>query len=154
MLISSNPKRDRVDMAMKHIFKGRSRDMVSYRRDNSPLRKLYLDDKDDEIYNIIVDFFKIVDSKLWLKAAKKSYINKTIGVLALFDLLKRILQDKPAPQFEKYINPVINVDFSDNYFQASGVGRSRIRNLLLYVNDMYTGSKPEEILEMKRLLNN
>jgi DNA phosphorothioation-associated DGQHR protein 1 len=31
MLISSNPKRDRVDMAMEQIFKGRSRDMVKER---------------------------------------------------------------------------------------------------------------------------
>lgn len=152
MLISSNPKRDRVDMAMQHIFRGRSRDMVSYRRDNSPLRTKYLDNKDDEIYNIVVDYFKVVDSKLWSNARKKSYINKTIGVLALFDLLKRILQDNPNPQFEKYITPLINVDFSDNYFQASGVGRSRIRNLLLYANNMFTNNKPEDIEEMNRIL--
>jgi hypothetical protein len=67
--------------------------------------------------------------------------------------LKRILQGGTYNlSFESNINPVMNVDFSDNYFQASGVGRSRVRNLLLYANNIYTGNKPEEIAEMDRLL--
>ena len=153
MLISSNPKRDRVDMAMEQIFKGRSRDMVKGRKDNSPLRQLFLQNRDEEIYDLIVSFFRVVDTLLWSNAPKKSYIFKTIGVLALFDLLKRILQEGIHNiSFESYINSVVYVDFSDNYFQASGVGRSRVRNLLLYANNMYSGNKPEEIVEMDRLL--
>lgn len=129
-LISSNPKRDRVDMAQKKLL-GRDRLMVADTKDHAPLRQQYLARQDDEIYSIVNNYFIAVSSILWTKASTNSYIIKTVGVLALFDLLKRILIDKGinAP-FASYLEPAASVDFSDIFFQASGVGRSRVKHVL------------------------
>jgi DNA phosphorothioation-associated DGQHR protein 1 len=152
-LITSNPKRDRVEMATEHIFKGRNRDMVQDVRDKSPLRNLYLENRDDELYKIITSFFEIVAIKLWQDTEEKSYILKTVGISALFDLLKRILQENVNERsFDKYINPLAHVDFSDNFFQASGVGRSRLKNLMFYANDFNHKYNEDNIDDMKRLL--
>lgn len=131
-LISTKPKRDRVEMAQTRLF-GRNREMLREFSDSSPLRKEYLDSEDEQIYSLIMSFFKVVQDTLWAKAKPNSYIIKTVGLLALFDFLKRILQERERnADFRVYLNQVSDADFTDLFFQASGVGRSRIR-MLLYV---------------------
>ena len=134
-LITSNPKRDRILMQQKHFLKGRSRDMISDIKDISPLRQLFINGQDQTIYDIIISYFNIVRNVLWKQADEKSYIIKTVGVQALFDHLRLILinEDTSTPQdinFRKYIESASGIDFSDKFFQASGIGRSRIKNIL------------------------
>ena len=153
-LISSNPKRDRVDMAMEQIFVGRTRSMVKDNKDNSPLRSLYLHNQDEEIYDIVVSFFEQINNLFWANAKPKSYIVKTVGILALFDLLKKVLEQNPNEKsFEKYLVPFQNADFSNNYFQASGVGRSRLRKLMFWANDFSVTLKEDEEEILRKILN-
>lgn len=173
-LISGNPKRDRVVMA-RNPLTGRSRGMVASIRDTSPLRDWYLDYQDDRIYNTVRGYFLAVEELLWNKATPSSYIMKTVGVLALFDLLKRLLLDPPVKRnvqdvnsgfskddllldeeiktiFSKFIEPVKHVDFTDNFFQASGVGRARIRTVLLMANGYEVRASGVAKAEVERLL--
>jgi DNA phosphorothioation-associated DGQHR protein 1 len=134
LLLSSNPKRDRIDMQQKSVFSGRKREMISKTKDYSPLRAWFLEGKDQVIYDTVLNFFKAIDNNLWQKANEKSYIFKTVGVQASFDVLKMILK-KENSQYPDRINfndyfSSINIDFSDKFFQASGIGRSRIKNAL------------------------
>lgn len=67
-----------------------------------------------------------------------SKIRSTIGVLALFDLLKHVLQcqkelEASKEYFSNLIQPCKNFDFSDEYFSAAGIGRGRIKNALIMV---------------------
>lgn len=154
-LISTNPKRDRVEMGQRHIFKGRDRSQLKAIRDSSPLRQLYLDGQDDVIIKTINSFFHIVDELLWHRANNNSYIFKTVGIQALFDLLKKLLSqdiDNTEDSFKTYLVNVSHIDFSDNYFQASGTGRSRIRNVLYYYNGLIedTDLKESDLREIKR----
>lgn len=141
-LISSNPKRDRVLMAEKKIFSGRSRKMVANCNDKTPLRNWYLENRDSDLYNIIVKFFHCVTEVLWSdNRSSSSYIKKTIGILALFDFLKIIVSQVDSDKlqdidFMSYIYVANTIDFSDNYFSASGIGRARIRKILAYVNNL------------------
>ncbi len=137
-LISSNPKRDRVEMGQNHIFKGRTRKLIRDFRDSSPLRDLYLDNEDERIYIILKEFFQSVSSILWQVAKDNSYIIKTVGIQALFDLLKKVLHVKGIEynDFDIFLENVKEVDFSDNYFQASGVGKSRIKRVLFVANGL------------------
>jgi hypothetical protein len=54
----------------------------------------------------------------------------------LFDTMRLILKDfethKNISQafFEGYLSPSSNVDFSDRFFQASGIGRTHIAKVL------------------------
>lgn len=136
-LISTNAKRDRIEMQQKSFLSGRNREMLSkFTSDNSPLRNQFIEGKDQTIYNTIINYFKVIDELLWSKIiSDKSYIIKTVGVQAAFDVLKMILKKNQnnLPEnidFTKYITPSINIDFSDKYFQASGIGRSRIKNII------------------------
>lgn len=135
-LISTNPKRDRIEMQQKSFLTGRNREMLSkFSSDTSPLRKEFIGLKDQTIYNTIIIFFKAVSDILWAKATEKSYITKTVGVQAAFDILKLILKSNASSNpedidFTSYLINIGNVDFSDKFFQASGIGRSRIKNTI------------------------
>ena len=135
-LISSKPKRDRVEMAQENIWGKRSRSMVeNFKSDKSPLRHLYLEKRDDEIFKIIFNFLAIAKETVWANFESKSYIFKTVGVQALFDFLKRILDVNPLASesaFRQYFANVGQFDFSKNTIQASGIGRKDIRDALLY----------------------
>ena len=60
-LISSNYKRDRIEMMNKKIFSGRDRKMVKDFRDLSPLRDEFLEYKDEKIESIIFSFFQTIN---------------------------------------------------------------------------------------------
>jgi DNA phosphorothioation-associated DGQHR protein 1 len=144
-LISSKPKRDRVEMAQENIWGKRSRGMVEkFKSDKSPLRQLYLDKKDDEIFKIIFDFLEAAKETVWAQFDSKSYIFKTVGVQALFDFLKRILdlnQFADKAVFLQYLTNAAQFDFSKNTIQASGIGRKDIRDALLYSAGLIDESK-------------
>lgn len=135
-LISSNPQRDRDLLAMKksQIWTiDKSRHILSSSNDKTVLRELYIDCKDDEIYNIISSYFYSVKTILWDKSTPQSVIVKTIGISVLFELLKTILERNPYQRdFNSYINKIEGLDFSNDYFQLSGVGKTRLRRILKY----------------------
>lgn len=132
-LISSNPKRDRILMQQKSLFSGRNRDMLNEVRDTSPLRSLFLKNKDLALYETITKYFMIVDEIYWKRTSHNSYIFKTVGIQALFDVLKTILRNENIENIENinfynYLIKATNIDFTDKFFQSSGIGRGRIRN--------------------------
>jgi DNA phosphorothioation-associated DGQHR protein 1 len=135
-LITSNYKRDRIEMMNKKIFYGRDRKMLKDIKDSSPLRNEFLNYKDDFIEDIVFSFFQAINEKIWTKTDNpNSYLKKTIGVQALFDLLKESLK------INKKFDPIIieyiaKIDFSDYYFQASGIGKTRIRNVMFILNSI------------------
>ncbi len=133
-LISSKPKRDRVEMAQEDIFGRRKRRMVAEFTDKSPLRNQYLEKEDDLIFEIIENFLAAAKETVWRNFNSKSYIFKTVGVQALFDLLKRILLKEitsDKSEFINYLEGSLQFDFSNTVIQASGIGRKDIRNALL-----------------------
>jgi len=132
-LISSNAKRDRVLMQQKSFLSGRNREMIKDIKDISPLRTSFITNQDKTIYDVLIKYFNVVKELFWDKAIYKSYINKTVGIQASFDILKLILikEKSNTPDnidFKEILIPASNIDFSDKFFQASGIGRSRIKN--------------------------
>ena len=139
-LISSNPKRDRdmISATKNTLFSKRNRAVVANQKDSTPLRNLYLECLDQELYDILVNYFSVINEGIWSQAGKKSVIKKTIGVLALFDLLKNIVKINSVTQlskglFESYVKKFDFIDFSDNYFSTSGLGQGRIKRIIKYL---------------------
>lgn len=133
-LISSKPKRDRVEMAQEDIFGRRKRSMVANFTDSTPLRKQFLEKDDEFIFQVVSNFLSAAKQTVWNEFNPKSYIFKTVGVQALFDLLRRILLKEIVSDetiFKNYLIPSLHFDFSDSVIQASGIGRKDIRNALL-----------------------
>ena len=53
--------------------------------------------------------------------------------IRLFDVLKEILgKDASIRQFEEYISKIKNIDYNSDYFQISGIGKTRLRRVLKY----------------------
>lgn len=109
--------------------------MIKDIKDPSPLRDLFLNLYDQTIYDIILNYFSVVDNLYWRNAPKNSYIFKTVGIQALFDVLKGILKNEIISNnskiyFNEYLDKTSIIDFSDKFFQSSGIGRSRIRNTI------------------------
>lgn len=132
-LISSNAKRDRIVMQQKSFLSGRTREMISGIRDTSPMRNLFLSYQDKTIYDTIIKYLEQVQKHFWTNAPSNSYIVKTVGIQALFDILKLILrkENSTSPDkidFSSYLTKASSINFTDKFFQSSGIGRGRIRN--------------------------
>jgi DNA phosphorothioation-associated DGQHR protein 1 len=146
-LISSNPKRDRILMQQKSFLTGRNREMIKNLKDFSPLRELFVSYQDKTIYDTIIGYFKVANDLFWSSNTSKSYINKTVGVQALFDVLKLILMKEKnfsTPDkidFKKYLELSRNINFGDKFYQASGIGRSRIKNTICIQAELISKGK-------------
>jgi len=95
-LFSANPKRDRDFMHTKEVGKGRSRQLLRDMRDASPLRQLYLDGNDLLLYTLARNYFAACAELFWDAQGEIGYIRKTVGVQALFDVLRRISPEVTA----------------------------------------------------------
>jgi DNA phosphorothioation-associated DGQHR protein 1 len=140
-LISSKPPADRDDL---HAIEVKGRDRKSLPSDSSPLRDEYRNGSDEVILDIIKSFFLKVREALWDNANEKSYIYKTIGVSALFDVLRFILlkyeRAKAQENLSSAVDAARDIDFSDSFYQASGKGRVRVKNVILRAAKEISGS--------------
>lgn len=138
-LITTNPKKDSDELRKMddHIKK---RGLI-IRNDSSPLRSFYILGNDLFIYQTVYNFFKACEELIFDPFnGKKTYIKKTIGIQVLFTLLKEILnrnldEDKniSIEYFKDFIDKFKYLDFNDDFFTASGIGKSRIQNLIYIV---------------------
>lgn len=156
-LISSKPTSDR-NALLQGLAQHRS-DLGKEDKD-APLRDMYIAGADLAMYEIIKGYFLAVEKSLWSRQ-RTGFINRTVGILALFDVLRKALIVNPelrgAP-FEaatKILEPARSIDFSDNYFHASGAGRVRIRKILEYSMGLLPEDKfdPEFVMSAKKLLH-
>ena len=135
-LFSANPKRDRDEMNRLAVGAGRSRSLL--RDDKTPFRSLYLAANDLLIYAAVKNFFSAVDELFWRVAQPGSYIYRTVGIQALFDVLRNIAplalerKNMSLRFFRDQLVAAEPINFADHFFtQASGRGRTRIRNAIM-----------------------
>ena len=88
-LISDKPAADRSALASGDID-----DRSHLKYDNAPLRDLYITGKDKSLLDLIISYFSVAEKLLWEGQEKDSFITKTVGVLALFDILHVSLKEK------------------------------------------------------------
>lgn len=135
-LISRNPKEDRNTVRRTENREVGRMSLLPV--SGLPLRQLYLDSNDKGIYDLLCNYFAAVNKTVWAGAGKGSYLFKTVGVQALFDVLKVLLLDTPitasnfsVDELSKILQPCSGLDSNGNKYQASGIGRSEIRRDLL-----------------------
>jgi len=131
-LISASPKTD-TDGLHKLPLQLRSRSRLPI--DSAPFRKYYIENRDDEFRKIVDSYFKVVSDLMWSHATPASYIRKTIGIQALFDVLRFLGGKGVTSDFENILKGSKNVDFSDAFYQASGRGRVRVKNTILLLGN-------------------
>jgi len=134
-LYSAKPNADRDMMFKSKPGEGRTRGVLA--PDGTPLRELYVKGNDLAVYTVVENFFAATSLIFWAPADGKSYIRKTVGVQALFDILRLLLKrdfvEKRAVSKQYFLDvlaPAKGIDFADEFFQASGIGRTRIKNAI------------------------
>ncbi len=131
-LISKKPKIDRYNLAG---FEKSVRTRNYLENDGSPLRELYLQQYDEALYEIITNFFRAVDELYWRDLAEGSFIIKTVGFQALFDVLYTLSFDFSENfqgrflDFKSRLLKAADVDFTKA--EASGKGRTMLRKAIL-----------------------
>ncbi|WP_082482853.1 DGQHR domain-containing protein [Methylobacterium sp. Leaf123] len=135
-LYSSNPKRDA--NAILASFTKKRRVLSKGAIDRSPMRSYYLNSDDFSIYNTTLYFLDACQDIFWSRANDRSFITKTVGLQALFDVLRKLVSQrdfaipKSKVYFVEILSPAEDLDFSkDEFRSASGSGRSAIRNAIL-----------------------
>lgn len=134
-LFTTNPKKDANTLhALDQQHRGALR---LARNDKSPLRDLYISGNDTIIYEIVKNYLIACERIFWEKAPPASFITRTVGIQALFDLLKNkielFLSDKniTVARFEAFLRPAGEIDFAQEEFKKpAGSGRSHIRKAL------------------------
>jgi hypothetical protein len=130
-LISEKPVADRSALAT-----GKIKDRSQLGGDSAPLRELYIEGKDKTLLELITAYFCVVDELLWKGQNERSFITRTVGVLALFDVLRDALLENEIDindmqnSTHAFFQNAKGVDFADDFFHASGAGRVRIRKVL------------------------
>jgi DNA phosphorothioation-associated DGQHR protein 1 len=135
-LISREPKEDRNTLRRRENL-DRGREVLESIR-GLPLRDLYLSYNDKAIYELLTNYFKAVEETIWGGAGDGSYLRKTVGVQALFDVLRMILAKRvvnatnySVSSLSALLEPASALDPNGNKYQASGIGRSQMRQELL-----------------------
>jgi DNA phosphorothioation-associated DGQHR protein 1 len=135
-LFSSNPKKDITNLL--EVENKVRKDIADLRRDKSPLRDAYIKSEDVVIYQMVLNYLKACQAVFWSNAPAGSFIVKTVGVQALFDILRLQAaaayknRDIRVKTFTDLLSPAAEIDFAAEEFQnASGSGRSKIRRVIV-----------------------
>ncbi|MGQ3055811.1 MAG: DNA phosphorothioation-associated DGQHR protein 1 [Nevskia sp.] len=134
-LFTSNPKKD-TTFLLAPPQKRRS-EIAALRKDRSPLRDIYLSSGDIIIYTMILNFLTACDKVFWTNVAPESFITKTVGIQALFDVLRKVARSAydrrkiSVAYFVDLLEPARSVNFAaDEFRNASGSGRAAIRRAI------------------------
>ena len=134
-LISSNPKRDANSMRKDEAHKRKI--LNSGAKDKSPLRDIFIEGNDALLYKIVLNYLKACEAVFWQGAKEDSFILRTIGVQAVFDILRKVAmeayreKDISVSYFTQKIGPAGEIDFAgDEFKNPSGSGRTFIRRTI------------------------
>jgi DNA phosphorothioation-associated DGQHR protein 1 len=135
-LISTNPKRDTNQLLTPRPNKRVS--LSSTRpKDKSILRQEYITGNDQLIYLVVRNFLTAADKVFWTRTQENSFIVKTAGVQALFEVLRKIAGDALAAKnvsadyFIERLTPASGIDFAlPEYRNSSAAGRGNIRKAI------------------------
>ncbi|MFB0584120.1 DGQHR domain-containing protein [Aeromonas salmonicida] len=134
-LISTNVPKDRYYLHKKRLLK-KDRSILGDISSKAPLRDEYINNRDGQLYDLIREYLNYCNIKFW-SLPDAVFMRKTIGIQALFDLLKYITRDMVNRGLEisfdivkgylEKINPEALARLNINY---SGIGRAQIRDVL------------------------
>lgn len=133
LLISTDPTKDRYTIHQSGFLnKGRRR--LKGVKSDSPLRELYIESRDKDIFEIINMFLLKIASLGWFED-RDLVTTKTIGFLAMFEVLRDILKGKQEKTLLKedlaFLDNVDSKLLNKSQYSFSGIGKAQVKRLLL-----------------------
>lgn len=134
-LFSSNPKKDRDEVLYHKNSSGRK--TLLLKKNSPPLREKFIKGLDGDIESIVFDFVRDITEIVISKQSQSSFIIKTVGYQALFSYLKteliRNLGNYDTEKIQNDLGIISKLDFTKPFYNASGMGESRIKNSIFLV---------------------
>ncbi|SFD95133.1 DNA phosphorothioation-associated DGQHR protein 1 [Salipiger profundus] len=134
-LFSSNPKRDA--NAMRKGAASPRGVLSEGPKDKSPLRDVYIEGNDALIFKMVLNYLKACERTFWATAKPDSFILRTIGVQAVFDILRQLAgrsyDDRNISEgyFVEKLTGAGEINFAEDRFKnPSGSGRTVIRKAI------------------------
>lgn len=134
-LFSGNPKRDSNNMRRDRPQTRKC--LEGGPRDRAPLREVFVAGNDALLYKMVLNYTLACNDVFWKRAKPGSFILKTIGVQATFDILRKLAYEAYKEKkisvgyFTEKIQSAGEIDFSDDRFRnPSGSGRTYIRKTI------------------------
>jgi len=134
-LFSSNPKRD-ANAMRKGVASPRGV-LSEGPKDKSPLREVYIEGNDALIFRMVLNYLKACERTFWATAKPDSFILRTIGVQAVFDILRQLAErsydDRNISEdyFVEKLAGAGEINFAEDRFKnPSGSGRTVIRKAI------------------------
>ena len=141
--ISQRPQSDREHLRSERLWK-RAKRRRDLEPDPTPLREWYRKERDADLYALLLGYTRILDQMLWRESVERSMLTRAVGVRALFDFLAQGLSrmpeiaenwdssaQSPLSSLEHALQPAVQIDFTNPYFEATGRGQKRILNALM-----------------------
>jgi len=135
-LISNNPKRDNNELLTPGPKERKALQGITP-RDRSVLRNEYINGNDQLIYLTVRNYLTACDKEFWRRATDETYIQKTTGIQALFDVLRKLVpraietKDVSETFFVNQLAGASIIDFTNElYRKPSGTGRIEIRRAI------------------------
>jgi DNA phosphorothioation-associated DGQHR protein 1 len=130
-LISKNPAADRYKLHKKKILKNKRGDLECKLVKEAPLRNEYIRNNDIQLFELISDYFKVWEDLAWSNS-ETSFMYKTIGIQASFDILRFLCEDYGLDKV-KILERISEIDVQKLGLlnvNFSGIGRGQIRDEL------------------------
>lgn len=134
-LFSNNPNRDANLMKKDHFTTRKI--LSSGSSDNSPLRQFYIKGNDKLIYQMVLNYLKAIEELFWMDQNPNSFIFRTVGIQALFDVLRKISKKSiedyniSVNYFTNILDGAKNINFADEIYRIpSATGRTKIRKAI------------------------
>ncbi|MBR1285362.1 DGQHR domain-containing protein [Bradyrhizobium sp. AUGA SZCCT0177] len=134
-LVTSNPKRD--SNLMRRKTAQHRQVLKDGPKDKSPLRDAFIEGNDSLIFRTVLNYTAACEAVFWSGAEPGSFITKTVGVQALFDILRKLAPEALEQRkissgfFKSRLDGARDLDFSDaEYKSPSGSGRTKIRKAI------------------------
>ncbi|WP_290570277.1 DGQHR domain-containing protein [Idiomarina sp.] len=132
ILITNNATVDRytIHQTKSSFFDKKGRERVTNVKSTAPLRELYINRKDKDIFEIVFQFLKKVESLGWF-SDKNLVTTKTIGFIAMFEILKEALKEqKELSEFLTSLDNVSLRDLKKESFNFSGIGTAQVKEVI------------------------
>ena len=134
-LFSSNPKRDSNAMRTNSALTRKC--LESGPKDRSPMRQAFVEGNDALLYKTVLNYVKACEEVFWRDLEEGSFIVRTIGVQAVFDVLRKLAaqayedKDISVAYFRGRLTSAGEINFADERFRnPSGSGRIYIRSAI------------------------
>lgn len=135
LLLTNDATKDRYTIHQSTFFGASGRKRLKDIKSNAPLRELYINRQDKDILSIIVSFLGLVKELGWFDNPDL-VTTKTIGFLAMFEVLKEVLQKNQIDDVENtsklfsFLGNVKLEELHKDSFNFSGIGKSQVKKVL------------------------